>query len=448
LRAKEIRGFLLQYLIYGLEQKSLTLLYLTSSPNPFEQYFARFWMAVLRLILNALYFVLGYQHAAFYQMIDFSSYCRTFGVKRRELVPARYLYLNMPNIYPEDFKKFIHSGTWKLQVPSIYAFELSKVSIMGRSDLLFSANQCFHHGLYQFDRDFLYEEMHEMVDISYKKNILIRLKGRKTRSIESGISLVGSVTANYIHWLTEMLPKLALIDSVDAYKDIPFIIDAELHQNIMESFHLLNLRGRSIIKVSRDELIAIDRLIMVSPVAYVPFDFKPKLIPDKININPGSLFFSPDGLRVMREVLVARLRGAVGGKKKQRFFLRRSGKSRPINNSIEVEAMVLEHGFEVIEPETLSFADQVRLFSSAELIVSQGGAALGNIIFAPAGCHVIVLTTWSPYIIHYYFSNLASVMMQRCTLVMCDSVQSEPGQHRAHMGLNVSIPNLIKAIQQ
>jgi hypothetical protein len=183
------------------------------------------------------------QKIAWYQMIEFSSYCRTSDTKPRELVPARNLSLMMPNVYPGEFKKFIRSGMWQLQVPSIYSFELSRARVMGRSDLLFSADQCLHHGLYQFDKHLLREEMHEVVEIMYDKNTLARLKGRQIQSIESGISLVGSTTANYVHWLTEVLPKLALIDSIDNYQDIPFIIDAELHPNIMESFNLLNFRN-------------------------------------------------------------------------------------------------------------------------------------------------------------------------------------------------------------
>jgi Capsular polysaccharide biosynthesis protein len=293
----------------------------------------------------------------------------------------------------------------------------------------------------------LFEEMHGVISINETGKILLRFKGTQVGSIPSGISLVGSATANYVHWLTETLPKLAMIDGIEAYQGMPYIIDAGLHPNILESVRYLNSSGRNIIQVRREEMLAVEKLVVISPVAYVPFDFKPCIEPERLDIKPSTVFYSPDGLQQIRQLLVARL-GEMNGALKRRLFLRRTGKSRPMANYTEVEALVQELGFEIIEPETLSFVEQVRLFSNAELIVSQGGAALGNIIFAPAGCHVIVLTTWSPYTIHYYFSNLASILGQRCTLIMCEPVQSEIGPHHAHMGVNVSIPSLIEAIHQ
>lgn len=382
-----------------------------------------------------------------YSMSGFFQYIGASNAGYRELVPPRELPLAMPNVYPEEFRNFFYGGSWPLRVPSICAFEVTKAQVMGKSDLLFLEDQCLHHELYRFDQDFLFEEMHDIVSINAANKKMVRFKGQQVDSIPSGISLVGSATSNYVHWLTETLPKLALIDGVDAYRDLPYIIDAGLHPNILDSVRHLNSGGRDVIQLGRGEMLAVDKLVAISPVAYVPFDFKPGIKPDKLDINPGTALYSPDGLQRVRQSMVTCL-GETAGALKRRLFLRRTGKSRPMNNSIEIEAMVREYGFEIIEPETLSFAEQVRLFSSAELIVSQGGAALGNIIFAPTGCHVIVLTTWSPYTVHYYFANLAALLGQRCTLIMCEPVQSDLGPHRAHMGVNVSIKTLIKAIQQ
>lgn len=378
-------------------------------------------------------------------MYGFFEYIKNSNTGHLELIPAREIPILMPNIYPKEFPKFFNRDLWPLHVPPIYAFEVFKAQIMGKSDLLFLEDKCLYHELYRFDQDFLFEEMHDIVSISAENKKLIRFKGQLVGSIPSGISLVGSVTANYVHWLTETLPKLALIDCIEVYRDLPYIIDEGLHQNIIESIGYLNSNKRDIIQVRRGEMIAVEKLIAITPVAYVPFDFKPGIKPSKLDINPSSALYSPDGLQRLHKLLVARL-GETNKTIKRRLFLRRTGKSRPMINSMEIEEMVLEQGFEIIEPERLSFADQVRLFSSAELIVSQGGAALGNIVFAPTGCHVIVLTTWSPYTIHYYFSNLAELLGQRCTLVMCEPIQSELGPHRAHMGVNVPIPTLIKAI--
>lgn len=401
---------------------------------------ASFFFALLRL-LYALTSTKGW-----YAMQGFSEYIAKSNTNHRELVQERQILLNMPTVYPLDFKKLFRNEPWPMRVPATIAFEVSKAQVLGKSDIIFLHNRCLHHDLYRFDQDLLFEEMHGVVGINPAHKEMVRFKGLSVGSIPSAISLIGSTTANYVHWLTETLPKLALINGIDKYNDLPYLIDAGLHPNILESIRHINPK-RKLVQIERDELLAVDRLIIISPVAYVPFDFHPGIKPQKLTINPDSALYSPDALQRVRQLLVSRLVNPSAASKRK-LFLRRTGKSRPMLNSAEVEAMMLEHGFEIIEPETLNFADQVRLFNSAHVIVSQGGAALGNILFSPNGCHVIVLTTWSPYTIHYYFANLAAVLGQRCTLIMCEPVHSELGPHRAHMGVNVSISTLKKAISQ
>jgi len=337
---------------------------------------------------------------------------------------------------------------WRLPSASsaIGVLEIADAQVMSKSDLIFTRDVCLHHDLYRFERDFLFEEMHSMVSINARSDMLVRFKGDHLRSIPKGISLIGSTTSNYIHWLTEALPKLALIDQIDAYADLPYLIDSGLHPNILESIQLVNSRRRQLIEVGPSELLAVEKLLCVTPTAYVPFDFLPGLAADQLDINPSSAMYSPDALQRLRQLLVATLVQAPVAPRKK-LYLRRSGRSRPMENSDEVEALMREQGFSIVEPETLSFSDQVRLFSDAGVIVGQGGAALGNIIFAPAACHLVVLTTWSPYTIHYYFANLAAALGQTCTLIMCEPVQSELGEHRAHMGVNVPVSTLLKAIQ-
>jgi hypothetical protein len=443
----QIRGFLVWQVSHKL---AVGAIFLQRSANLSNQllvcHSAKIAASGCYSLLRALHYLTG-QKAWWYTMRGFSEYCKSTDAAHYELVPARDVQLDIPTVHPEANRKYFPQSVWSLRVPAIYAFEVSNAQVMGKSDLLYRGDECLHHDLYRFSQDFLFEEMHDIVSINPTNKKMVRFNGQQVGSIPSGISLVGSATANYVHWLTETLPKLALIDGIDAYQDLPYIIDSGLHPNILESLHQLNSNNRKVLQLGRGELLSVDKLVAISPVAYVPFDFKPGIKPDKLDINPGSALYSPDGLQQVRQSMVSRL-GEAEGTQKRRLFLRRTGTSRPLINLAEIEIMLYGHGFEIVEPETLTFAEQVRLFSSAELIVSQGGAALGNIIFAPAGCQVVVLTTWSPYIIHYYFSNLAAVLGQRCTLVMGESVQNEPGQHRAHMGLNIPIPVLTKAIQQ
>jgi capsular polysaccharide biosynthesis protein len=48
-------------------------------------------------------------------------------------------------------------------------------------------------------------------------------------------------------------------------------------------------------------------------------------------------------------------------------------------------------GFTVVAPETLSFAEQARLFAGAEAVVAPHGAALANAVFCRPGTRIVEL---------------------------------------------------------
>lgn len=383
----------------------------------------------------------------FFSMVTFNEYCNARKPTVSRLTKAETFPLAMPTVFPEEYRQNIYPKIWPLDVPSVQAIEISNVGIMGKCDFIFSDVQCLHHGLYRFEHDLPMEEMHGMISINAKKDLLVRYIGahEQMETLPAAISLIGSASANYVHWLTETAPKLALIDEIENYADLPLVIDAELHPNILESIHCLNLRKRKLIPIKRGQILRVDKLVAVTPVAYAPFEFRREAKRDVPEINPGLAMYVPDGLNLLRQKLVSHFADEGTGYS-TRVYLRRTAKSRQMSNAVEVEAMLQEQGFQIVEPETLTFAEQVRLFSQAEIIVGQGGAAFGNIIFAPKGCHIIILTTWSPFTIYYYFSNLASVLGQCCSLVLCNPVEDLDGFHVAHKGLNVDIHNLNKAI--
>jgi capsular polysaccharide biosynthesis protein len=64
-------------------------------------------------------------------------------------------------------------------------------------------------------------------------------------------------------------------------------------------------------------------------------------------------------------------------------------------------------GFVTVDPGKLSFADQVRTFAGAELIVANCGAGLTNMVFAARGVSVFALTT--PFMQDDFFWDLTDL---------------------------------------
>ncbi|MDT4919029.1 MAG: hypothetical protein QOH89_3729 [Pseudonocardiales bacterium] len=68
-----------------------------------------------------------------------------------------------------------------------------------------------------------------------------------------------------------------------------------------------------------------------------------------------------------------------------------SANNRSIVNEAEVVDLLDQHDFEHVDPGTMSVADQIRTFATANIIVAPHGAALANIIFASPGSTLVEL---------------------------------------------------------
>ncbi len=86
-----------------------------------------------------------------------------------------------------------------------------------------------------------------------------------------------------------------------------------------------------------------------------------------------------------------------------------------------------EYGFEYVTAGTMSLADQVALFSSAECIVGPHGAGLTHVLWAPSGAKVIDL---------FSSAHLNPFFMEIASFVGCDYayIVGRPTNGRGHRG--------------
>lgn len=105
----------------------------------------------------------------------------------------------------------------------------------------------------------------------------------------------------------------------------------------------------------------------------------------------GRQTFAPQPL--MRDMIDELKRRHPAGGTGRRLYLTRAGAvtstARRLENEDEVESLLRRYDFETLEPGTLSFAEQIRLFSEAECVVGLHGSALANTAFMPPGAAVV-----------------------------------------------------------
>jgi hypothetical protein len=82
-----------------------------------------------------------------------------------------------------------------------------------------------------------------------------------------------------------------------------------------------------------------------------------------------------------------------GAQSPRRLYVSRRAAGRtPINESA-VESLLLNYGFEILESESVSLAEQIRMFANAEIVVGTHGAGLANVVWCSEGSsHLVEIT--------------------------------------------------------
>lgn len=344
---------------------------------------------------------------------------------------------------------FGHLDVVPLNIPRVEIVEMKNVSIFGGGSWVLSGNIAIHPDLFIPERDVTLSEVFGPVSIDLEGgNVFIKSKS-KPKKIPVAISLLGQCTGNYAHWLTEVLPKLLIIDSYEKYNSFPLMVDEWVHPNFLEQIKLLGKHSREIICVGRWELVSIGFLIEITPPSYLSHELreylKTGLLPKP---DPDLYSFSKYSLDLLR-CSALNASSTYNKNRRNKIYLRRttstSGNGRLIDNIAEVERLILKHGFKAIDPSGMSVIEQMATFGGAEFIISPVGAALANAIFTPASCKIIALAPWYENANYYYFSNLMGVLGHDLQYVI--GTQVEMDGHAIHRNYSVDIDALNEALE-
>jgi len=173
--------------------------------------------------------------------------------------------------------------------------------------------------------------------------------------------------SGYYHWVTDVLPRLYALDTLVG-DDIRILVNAPLNAWQRESLELLGYD--------------VDRFL---PVGDGYFQAEVLYLPSYLG-DPSPHPFACHWLRERLLPADAPARGS-----RRLYVTRRLARCRRLVNEHEIEPILQDSGFEIVEAERLTFREQVSLFSQAEFVIGPHGAGLTNILFAPERCRVLEL---------------------------------------------------------
>ena len=112
------------------------------------------------------------------------------------------------------------------------------------------------------------------------------------------------------------------------------------------------------------------------------------------------------------------------GNDRLRLYISRGDNTnqRVLVNESELLNRLASRGFQSVELSKLSFDEQVDLFARAEAVIGVHGAGLSNLVFAPAGCHVIEIAgqSYCPTM----FEEIAAHRCHKHSRLLCEQVEN------------------------
>ena len=190
-----------------------------------------------------------------------------------------------------------------------------------------------------------------------------------SRSLDQPFVLLGTDGGtNYSHWLARHVLKLALLEKAGVTESLPLLVNEDLRGYQVD---LLDLLG-----ISRDRLLPMPTGLVVR--------CREIIVPVLLMHHRKMRF----GIDWLRERLASLLEPPASAQDLL-FVSRRDSPNRVLLNEAEIADALTRRGFKTIVPGEMRFAEQVRSFSRARMVVGAHGAGLTNVMFAPAHARVL-----------------------------------------------------------
>lgn len=353
-------------------------------------------------------------------LVKLSKFAKKNGLPVYALAEEAVLKWSEPRVFPAVDQGYLAPSQDHSKFPKIYVAALSSATTYGGTNLVLSGGAVVCHDLYDFGRDYTSEELHGRTLIDPKANrIRWLLRDETPEHIPVAATFVDACAANYAHWMTEVLPRIVLFCADDRFRGVPVVVNDGLHKNIMESLFLVTGAEREILTLPIGRALTVDQLYVTSVTGYVPFGRRT----NKLSGHSEGLF-SPWSFGLLREQV-----GQLGGKTERhdwpdKIYLSRNSGARKVVNAAEIEKLLFAKGYVAVEPEALTFLQQIQLFRHAREIVSPTGAALVNALACKPGTQVAILMSKHKDMIYGYWNNLLSPFGIKVSYVLGSIVEN------------------------
>lgn len=230
---------------------------------------------------------------------------------------------------------------------------------------------------------------------------------RRVRRVEGRwFSCLLEFAYNYYHWICDVLPRFHGVWS-RLPPGVRLVVPARMSAWQWDALAAIGVSRAQCAQLPPDETWAPDELYYAAPAA-----------------TCGD--HDPDAVAWVRDRVLSAV-GVSSTPVPERIYISRRLTRRRMVNEEQVWPAFAAAGFATVEAERLTFAEQVRLFTSARAIAGPHGAGFANTLWAPSGARV--LEFFSPaYATQRCIWTLAAACRHRYAAAMADD--AAPGRSR------------------
>ncbi len=301
-------------------------------------------------------------------------WCAAHGERYTRLARPQWLNLPQPKALPEaEASNFALPKPFTLEM---FLARVRKVRVLPTELLLLAHDgHLFLDGFVRFPEQYALQEGGAIRHCADDGRLLLSLP-KRTLAVEAPCVWLGA-GADHFRWMFESLARLWVIEQEPELHDLPLIVQHSLTRWQDELLQLLGYDAKRRIEVPPDAMLECRELHAASLV------------------SAGHLI-SPVAIQHLRRALGLRIEPAVDAPRRL-YLSRRAMATRRLANESELMPLLEQHGFIVVEPESLSAAEQLALFQSAQVILGVEGAALVNLLIAPMQAKVGVIVARGLY---------------------------------------------------
>jgi hypothetical protein len=329
-------------------------------------------------------------------------------------------------------KIFILREVCKERNESDYTYFI-QASVLGKTRCIIQKDKCFLEHLSsarQIKSYMTQEEYSAGIKFEYQ-NIYLPVEKKKHLK-GKWISLLHPGSENFMHWVTEVMPRLFLKSELS--EDVGILVDDSLPSNMYELLRIVCFK-RTIYKVSKYELVTVDTLICPILCNY-------SLLWEKGNkFLGGDWYLNKSSIQNMR-IKLNSLIPVTYSNKAENVYLRRCANFRRVANEKSILKVLKSKGYKSIVPSSKNLLETLKRIKNAKNLILQAGAAFGNIIFIRRPCSIFVMVPPTNRIHRKLFTDFANALNHKVEFIKGYNNKASPRYSEA---LNYTVNHPLNA---